>query len=130
MLNNLKEIFSDVDFKYEIFHNVYDFRNKMLHYGSVDLIISDFYIKGSLTGLELTEWVRNVFKSDVPIIITTAIQDYEAHKKLIKAGANSIFLKPLSENFRRGLRLAIVNCLIEREKQKVQSQILEESVAY
>ena len=66
----------------------------------VDIVLTDVYLKGGLTGRDLLEKVRQEFgygKGLLPILVMTG-DDTTAHQTaLIRAGANDLVSKPIEE---------------------------------
>lgn len=65
-----------------------------------DLVLTDVYLKGGLTGKELLEEVRGKLgwnKGDLPILVMTGDDNPVNQSALIKAGANDLVMKPTEE---------------------------------
>jgi len=65
-----------------------------------DIMLSDVYLKGQLTGADLLEKVRKDIgynKADLPIIIMTGDSDPANQSPLLRAGANDLVVKPIEE---------------------------------
>lgn len=65
-----------------------------------DLVLTDVYLKGGLTGKELLEEVRGKLgwnKGDLPILVMTGDDNPANQSALIKAGANDLVMKPTEE---------------------------------
>ncbi len=66
-----------------------------------DLILSDVYLKGGLTGKELVKELRAKVghsKREMPIIVMTGDDNKEHQKELIGSGANDLVEKPINEH--------------------------------
>ncbi|MBS0211813.1 MAG: response regulator [Proteobacteria bacterium] len=66
-----------------------------------DILLSDVYLKGDLTGSDLLERVRRGIgysKMDLPIIMMTGDSDPANQSALLRAGANDLVEKPIEEN--------------------------------
>ncbi len=65
-----------------------------------DIVLTDVYLKGGLTGKELLEEVRGKLgwnKGDLPILVMTGDDNPVNQSALIKAGANDLVMKPTEE---------------------------------
>jgi DNA-binding response OmpR family regulator len=65
-----------------------------------DLILTDVYLKGGLTGKELLEEVRariGYSKGEMPIIVMTGDDNVANQVALMRAGANDMVTKPTEE---------------------------------
>ena len=58
-----------------------------------DLIIADI-VMPHLTGLELIEKIRTELKSDLPVIVISALEDDDVVLNAFKIGANDFITKP------------------------------------
>lgn len=66
-----------------------------------DILLSDVYLKGELTGSDLLPRVRHDIgysKADLPIIMMTGDSDPANQSALLRAGANDLVEKPIEEN--------------------------------
>lgn len=66
-----------------------------------DILLSDVYLKGELTGSDLLEHVRRGIgydKTELPIIMMTGDSDPANQSALLRAGANDLVEKPIEEN--------------------------------
>ncbi len=66
-----------------------------------DILLSDVYLKGQLTGSDLLVHVRRDIgynKTDLPIIMMTGDSDPANQSGLLRAGANDLVEKPIDEN--------------------------------
>ncbi|MBS0457857.1 MAG: response regulator [Proteobacteria bacterium] len=66
-----------------------------------DILLSDVYLKGDLTGSDLLVHVRKKIgynKTDLPIIMMTGDSDPANQSALLRAGANDLVEKPIEEN--------------------------------
>ena len=65
-----------------------------------DIVLTDVYLKGGLTGKELLEVVRGRFglsRGQLPILVMTADDNPVNQTALIRAGANDLVNKPVEE---------------------------------
>jgi len=65
-----------------------------------DILLTDVYLKGELTGSDLLERVRNDLgysKSELPIIVMTGDSDPGNQSDLLRKGANDLVEKPIEE---------------------------------
>jgi CheY-like chemotaxis protein len=65
-----------------------------------DLVLTDVYLKGGLTGKELLEHVRGPYgysKGLLPILVMTADDNPANQAALLRAGANDLVSKPVEE---------------------------------
>lgn len=65
-----------------------------------DIILSDVYLKGGLTGKELVKELRAKVghsKREMPIIVMTGDDNRDSQKELIMSGANDLVEKPIEE---------------------------------
>ena len=65
-----------------------------------DLILTDVYLKGGLTGKELLEHIRGPYaysKGQLPILVMTADDNPKNQAALLRAGANDLVSKPVEE---------------------------------
>jgi len=65
-----------------------------------DLILTDVYLKGGLTGKELLEHIRGPYaysKGHLPILVMTADDNPKNQAALLRAGANDLVSKPVEE---------------------------------
>ncbi len=66
----------------------------------VDIVLTDVYLKGGLTGRDLLEKVREEFnygKGLLPILVMTGDDNAANQTALIRAGANDLVSKPIEE---------------------------------
>lgn len=65
-----------------------------------DLVLTDVYLKGGLTGLELLEKLRGEYaygRGDLPVLVMTADDNPAKQTALLRAGANDLVHKPVEE---------------------------------
>jgi len=65
-----------------------------------DIVLTDVYLKGGLTGKDLLEQVRGEFgyvKAQLPILVMTGDDNPANQSALIRAGANDLVQKPIEE---------------------------------
>jgi CheY-like chemotaxis protein len=65
-----------------------------------DLVLSDVYLKGALSGRELLNQIRGVFrygKRRLPMVMMTGDENRTNQANLLREGANDLILKPIEE---------------------------------
>ncbi|MFT4179657.1 MAG: response regulator [Thermomonas sp.] len=65
-----------------------------------DLLLTDVYLKGILSGRELLNQVRDVFrygKRRLPVLVMTGDDNRDNQAALLREGANDLVLKPIEE---------------------------------
>ena len=65
-----------------------------------DLLLTDVYLKGVLSGRELLNQVRSVFgygKRRLPVLVMTGDDNRDNQAALLREGANDLVLKPIEE---------------------------------
>ena len=65
-----------------------------------DLVLTDVYLKGELSGRDLLERLRNDFgygKRRLPVLVMTGDANPQNQSDLLRAGANDLVLKPIEE---------------------------------
>lgn len=65
-----------------------------------DLVLTDVYLKGGLTGKELLEKLRGEYgysRGDLPVLVMTADDNPANQSALLRAGANDLVHKPVEE---------------------------------
>jgi len=65
-----------------------------------DIVLSDVYLKGDLTGMDLLKIIRQdkaINKKLLPIVVMTGDSDPRNQKQLIQLGANDLVQKPIEE---------------------------------
>lgn len=65
-----------------------------------DLVLSDVYLKGILSGRDLLNQIRSVFhygKRKLPMVMMTGDDNRENQTALLREGANDLVLKPIEE---------------------------------
>ncbi|MBD8527474.1 response regulator [Pseudomarimonas arenosa] len=65
-----------------------------------DVVLTDVYLKGGMTGADLLDHVRNVFeygKAQLPILVMTGDDNPANQSALLRAGANDLVQKPIEE---------------------------------
>jgi CheY-like chemotaxis protein len=65
-----------------------------------DIVLTDVYLKGELTGADLLERVRlqlHYTKAELPIIVMTGDSDPGNQSGLLRKGANDLVEKPIEE---------------------------------
>ncbi len=68
--------------------------------GGYDLVITDFYLKGSMTGGDLLHAVRakmHYSQQELPLLVITGTDDYQTQVEVFHAGANDFVAKPIVE---------------------------------
>ena len=65
-----------------------------------DLVLTDVYLKGALSGNDLLERLRQDFghgKRRLPVLVMTGDANADNQSALLRAGANDLVLKPIEE---------------------------------
>ena len=65
-----------------------------------DVVLTDVYLKGKLTGMDLLERVRQQLhygKAELPVLVMTGDSDPGKQSELLRLGANDLVLKPIEE---------------------------------
>ncbi len=65
-----------------------------------DLVLTDVYLKGLLSGRELLNQIRDVFrygKRRLPVLVMTGDDNRDNQAALLREGANDLVLKPIEE---------------------------------
>lgn len=65
-----------------------------------DLVLSDVYLKGALSGHDLLNQVRGAFgygKRRLPVVVMTGDDNRDNQSALLREGANDLVLKPIDE---------------------------------
>lgn len=65
-----------------------------------DIVLSDVYLKGDLTGMDLLRLIRqdrHIGKQRLPVVVMTGDADPRNQSQLIKLGANDLVQKPVEE---------------------------------
>ena len=65
-----------------------------------DIVLSDVYLKGDLTGMDLLKILRQdreISKKQLPIVVMTGDSDPRNQQQLIQLGANDLVQKPIEE---------------------------------
>ncbi|MEO7478443.1 MAG: response regulator [Lysobacteraceae bacterium] len=65
-----------------------------------DVVLTDVYLKGKLTGMDLLERVRqhlHYSKAELPVLVMTGDSDPVKQSELLRLGANDLVLKPIEE---------------------------------
>ena len=65
-----------------------------------DLVLTDVYLKGALSGRELLSQVRGAFgysKRRLPVLVMTGDANRDNQSNLLREGANDLVLKPIEE---------------------------------
>jgi CheY-like chemotaxis protein len=65
-----------------------------------DLVLTDVYLKGELSGHDLLDRLRNDFgygKRRLPVLVMTGDANRDNQSALLRAGANDLVLKPIEE---------------------------------
>lgn len=65
-----------------------------------DIVLSDVYLKGELSGRELLAQIRNAFgygKRRLPVLVMTGDENHDNQSALLREGANDLVLKPIEE---------------------------------
>ena len=97
-----------------IIYQAYDGKQalKVLNEKSISLIVSDIMMP-EMNGCELVDVVKNTLRfSHIPIILLTAVTDYDTQLESLHSGADGYITKPFSMQI---LRATIFNTLKNRE---------------
>ena len=65
-----------------------------------DLVLTDVYLKGELSGMDLLQRLRGDFgygKRRLPVLVMTGDDNRDNQSKLLRQGANDLVLKPIEE---------------------------------
>lgn len=65
-----------------------------------DIVLSDVYLKGALSGRELLAQIRGAFgygKRQLPVLVMTGDDNRDNQSTLLREGANDLVLKPIEE---------------------------------
>jgi CheY-like chemotaxis protein len=65
-----------------------------------DIVLSDVYLKGDLTGMDLLRLIRqdrHIGKQRLPVVVMTGDADPRNQSQLIQLGANDLVQKPVEE---------------------------------
>lgn len=65
-----------------------------------DIVLSDVYLKGALSGRELLSQIRSAFgygKRRLPVLVMTGDENRDNQSALLREGANDLVLKPIDE---------------------------------
>jgi CheY-like chemotaxis protein len=84
-----------------------------------DLVLTDVYLKGELSGRDLLAAVRNDFgygKRQLPVLVMTGDENRENQSALLREGANDMVLKPIEE------RLLVTKTLFQLRVAKLPEQ--------
>ena len=91
-----------------------------------DVVLTDVYLKGGLTGADLLDHVRNVFgyaKAQLPILVMTGDDNPANQSALLRAGANDLVQKPIEE------RLLVTKLLFQLRVGRMMRQKVAQSQA-
>lgn len=77
----------------------------LLHFESVDLVITDYMLEGDMTGLALIRDIRRYTQwYSLPILAITGYNDPERNKELLRSGVSDIMHKPFD------IELFLIKC--------------------
>ena len=65
-----------------------------------DIVLSDVYLKGHLTGMDLLKLLRqdmDISKKQLPVVVMTGDSDPRNQRQLLELGANDLVQKPIEE---------------------------------
>jgi CheY-like chemotaxis protein len=85
----------------------------------VDLVLTDVYLKGVLSGRELLSQVRGAFgysKRRLPVLVMTGDANRDNQSNLLREGANDLVLKPIEE------RLLVTKALFQLRMSRLPEQ--------
>ena len=89
---------------------LHEHRSEEVEDVGTDLLLSDVYLKGALSGHELLNQVRKAFgytKRRLPVVVMTGDDNREHQASLLREGANDLVLKPIEE------RLLVIKTLFQ-----------------
>jgi CheY-like chemotaxis protein len=84
-----------------------------------DLVLTDVYLKGELSGRDLLARIRQDFgygKRQLPVLVMTGDENRENQSNLLREGANDLVLKPIEE------RLLVTKTLFQLRVAKLPEQ--------
>jgi len=84
-----------------------------------DLVLTDVYLKGELSGRELLSQIRGAFgygKRRLPVLVMTGDANRDNQSNLLREGANDLVLKPIEE------RLLVTKALFQLRMAKLPEQ--------
>jgi CheY-like chemotaxis protein len=84
-----------------------------------DLVLTDVYLKGALSGRELLSQIRGAFgygKRRLPVLVMTGDANRDNQSNLLREGANDLVLKPIEE------RLLVTKALFQLRMAKLPEQ--------
>ena len=84
-----------------------------------DLVLTDVYLKGELSGRDLLASIRNDFgynKRQLPVLVMTGDENKDNQSGLLREGANDLVLKPIEE------RLLVTKTLFQLRVAKLPEQ--------
>jgi len=84
-----------------------------------DLVLTDVYLKGELSGRDLLDRIRNDFgynKRQLPVLVMTGDENRDNQSGLLREGANDLVLKPIEE------RLLVTKTLFQLRMAKLPEQ--------
>ncbi len=85
-----------------------------------DLVLTDVYLKGELSGMDLLQRLREDFrygKRRLPVLVMTGDDNKDNQSKLLRQGANDLVLKPIEE------RLLITKTLFQLRLARLPEQV-------
>ncbi len=65
---------------------------------SFDVVVLDWMLEGTSTGLDVLEWIRKTLTSDIPVIFATSRQAEEDIVTALRAGADDYLAKPVRQH--------------------------------
>ncbi len=101
-----------------VFHDAENFQLAFIR-DRYDIVILDWMLQTSRSGLDVLHWVRNMIASDIPVIFVTVRQAEEDIVTALLAGSDEYLVKPV----RQHELLARLHALARRTQPK--SQVLE-----
>ena len=84
-----------------------------------DLVLTDVYLKGALSGRELLSQIRGAFgygKRPLPVLVMTGDANRDNQSNLLREGANDLVLKPIEE------RLLVTKALFQLRMARLPEQ--------
>ena len=93
-----------------------------------DMVITDFYLEGELTGGDLLHSIRAMLRrsfTDLPVLVITAVNNPNKESEIFHAGANDYVTKPFVEE----VLLARINSLLLIKQQHEKIKLLENELS-
>ncbi len=101
-----------------------------LHKEQVDLIISDI-VMPEMDGFEFCRYCQsNKYLRDIPIMLVTAVSDFDKLEQTFETGAKDFINKPIQEVELLARTSSLLNLKIERDKRKQREKELTEITGF